>query len=96
MKTRQIVMFFVSATLMACGSGESTSITSNILSPGKSITLAKGQSIEVPAGTTIYSPSNGSTININGEHNTANVPAGSIASAPANATGPADNTVNAN
>jgi ABC-type Fe3+-hydroxamate transport system substrate-binding protein len=94
MKARQIVMFFVSATLMACGSGESTSTSSNILSPGKSITLAKGQSIEVPSGTTIYSTPNGASLTIIGDHDVVNVSAGSIASAPTSATGPADNTLN--
>ena len=61
------------------------------LGPGQSIALFRGQSIEVPAGTTIVS--GGSTVTVNGEHNTVNTSAGAVVTVPAGATGNIDNTV---
>lgn len=93
MRPVQIVMILASATLMACGSGTSTN-TPTTLAAGQSVTLASGESIEVPSGTTVQS--NGSTVTLNGDHNTVHTAAGAVVSAPASATGAADNTVIAN
>jgi len=69
----------------------STALTT--LAPGQSITLlTSGESIKVPSGTTIQS-TNGSFITVNGDNNTINTSVGAVVSAPASATGPADNTV---
>jgi hypothetical protein len=69
------------------------SATLTTLAPGQSITLlTSGESIMVPSGTTVQS-TNGSSITVNGDNNTINTSIGAIVSAPASATGSADNTV---
>lgn len=79
------------------GGGGGTNSHSSIshlaaLQPGQSVTLSADSDIYVPAGTSIVSP-NGSTITINGSNNSVNVVVNSTVTAPANATGPANNLV---
>jgi hypothetical protein len=57
------------------------------------VTLAAGQMLLVPAGTTVTSASN--TSSLRGQLDTVSAAAGAVVSVPANATGPADNVVTA-
>lgn len=97
MRLIQILIVLVSATVMACSSGGSNSSLFQLLqiqlAPGQSITLVSGQSIKVPSGTTVQLPNSGGSMTLTGDNNTVNTIAGAVVSAPANATGPADNTV---
>ena len=64
------------------------------LGPGQSITLTRGQSVLVPAGTTVTF--NGVTQTVTGDNTTFPTSVGAVVFAPISATGPADNTVSAN
>jgi hypothetical protein len=64
------------------------------LGPGQSVILARGQTARVPFGTMVIQPGpGGSAITLNGQKNTVNAGAGAIVTAPADATGLADNVV---
>lgn len=61
---------------------------------GQKVTLGDGQSVKVPASTTVVDSDNNIT-SIDGESNTVTVQAGAVVSVPDSATGPANNLVKA-
>jgi hypothetical protein len=64
------------------------------LTAGQSVILARGQRAKAPFGTVVIQPGpGGSAVTLNGQKNTVNAFPGVIVSAPADATGPADNLV---
>jgi len=67
-------------------------IIQSILGAGQTVTLATGQSISVPSGTTV-TDTNNNIVTVNGDNSTVNTTAGAVVSAPSTATGTADNTV---
>lgn len=62
-----------------------------VIPAGGSHTMAAGEKVLVPAGTTVIS--NGSSVILNGSNNTVNVAPGAVVRVPSSATGKADNTV---
>ncbi|MES2260996.1 MAG: hypothetical protein V4724_20960 [Pseudomonadota bacterium] len=79
------------------GSGEPPSTAGSespqtTLLAGQSVTLSAGQTINVPKGTIVNVPG-GNTVNFAGDNSQVNTSAGAIVTAPASATGPADNIV---
>jgi hypothetical protein len=93
-------LLLAAAVLAACGDSS--------LAPGQSVTLASGQSVKVPAGTMIRVSGSvtvsgeraklsfdGTMVTISGDNGTVTTSAGAVISVPADAIGPADNTVTA-
>lgn len=83
------------AALVGCGGGGDNAPANpvpSVLLAGQSVTLTSGETINVPKGTVISGPG-GNIVNLSGDNNTVNTSAGAIVSAPASATGPADNVV---
>jgi sugar lactone lactonase YvrE len=82
--------------LVGCGgggsnSGMSSSATMSIAA-GTTYMMPTDTSVDVPSGTTITAP-NGTSVTINGSSNTVLTQVGAVVNVPADATGPANNTV---
>ena len=92
----------LAAALTACGGGSGSAASAPVtpaapsgpmvLAAGATHVMAASETVLVPPGSTVHTTDN-STVNINGQANTINVPAGSIVTVPASATGVADNRV---
>ena len=67
-------------------------IIQSILPAGQNVTLASGQSIMVPSGTTV-TDTNNNVVTVNGDNNTIYTTAGAVVAAPSGDTSIADNTV---
>jgi hypothetical protein len=89
---KRIGIGFLALIAASCGGGGGTG--ANVLSSGQSVILVQGQSVSVPAGTTIVS-ANGNVTELNGHNSTFIVAPGTIVRVSSSASGLADNTVTA-
>jgi hypothetical protein len=98
-----IAILACTSALCACGGGSDDSSTPAAAATpaepvtmlaGQKVTLGDGQSVKVPASTTVVDSDNNIT-SIDGESNTVTVQAGAVVSVPDSATGPANNLVKA-
>ncbi|SFM42390.1 hypothetical protein [Rugamonas rubra] len=102
-KSAQLLTALAFAGLSACGGGYDAGPAAGlplptisgkpaVLAAGKSVILNAGQSVMVPAGTVVRGTNN-TVITIKGNLNTVHTTPGATVSVPADASGPADNTI---